>query len=199
MKILVAGFQKTGTTSLETALLMLGYTVGRPEKQLLPALRADNFDEVWKVADRFDALQDNPWPLIYNEFDERYPGSKFILTLRDPEPWLRSMINHCGGKENDMRKWIYGEAHGTPKGSEEVYKERLVRHQEEVIAYFKDRPEDLLIFDVTKADGWEKLCAFLGCDVPDRPFPHSNHREYSLLSKCLRLIGIKPKHRAWKP
>jgi hypothetical protein len=34
-------------------------------------------------------------------------------------------------------------------------------------------PSDrLLVFEV--ADGWEPLCAFLGADVPDGPFPRTN-------------------------
>lgn len=32
----------------------------------------------------------------------------------------------------------------------------------------------LLVFDV--AEGWEPLCAFLGVDVPDQPFPRRNDR-----------------------
>ncbi len=28
-------------------------------------------------------------------------------------------------------------------------------------------------------DGWEPLCAFLGKDVPDVPFPRANEREFS--------------------
>ena len=32
----------------------------------------------------------------------------------------------------------------------------------------------LLEMDIAAGDGWEKLCAFLGRDVPDQPFPHLN-------------------------
>jgi hypothetical protein len=35
--------------------------------------------------------------------------------------------------------------------------------------------ERLLEFEVTQ--GWEPLCAFLGVDVPDEPFPVSNSTE----------------------
>ena len=33
----------------------------------------------------------------------------------------------------------------------------------------------LLVFSVDQ--GWEPLCAFLGTDVPDSPFPHANEGE----------------------
>jgi hypothetical protein len=32
----------------------------------------------------------------------------------------------------------------------------------------------LLVFDVV--EGWAPLCAFLGVDVPDTPFPRTNNR-----------------------
>jgi Sulfotransferase domain len=28
--------------------------------------------------------------------------------------------------------------------------------------------------DITNGDGWDKLCPFLGLDIPDTPFPKSN-------------------------
>ena len=34
------------------------------------------------------------------------------------------------------------------------------------------RPENLLVFQV--GEGWERLCEFLGHDVPDVEFPHEN-------------------------
>jgi len=36
-------------------------------------------------------------------------------------------------------------------------------------------PERLLVYEV--AEGWEPLARFLGCAVPDEPFPHVNTRE----------------------
>jgi 3'(2'), 5'-bisphosphate nucleotidase len=44
----------------------------------------------------------------------------------------------------------------------------------EVATYFRDRPNDLLIIDVTAGEGWEKLCPFLGKPIPDLPFPKAN-------------------------
>ncbi len=71
-----------------------------------------------------------------------------------------------------MRKWIYGV--GCPEGNEEVYVKRFEQHNKEVIDYFKDRPNDLLVLDLAKGDGWEKLCSFLGADIPNVPFPHAH-------------------------
>jgi hypothetical protein len=121
---------------------------------------------------RYDAFQDNPWPIVFKRLDERYPNSKFILTVRDSEPWLRSQIKDFGRAETPMRKWIYGA--GAPLGNEARYVARYEAHNAEVLEYFKDRSRDLLVMDLTKGDGWPKLCAFLGAEIPNTPFPHAN-------------------------
>ena len=49
-------------------------------------------------------------------------------------------------------------------------------HRRHIAQVRETVPADrLLVFDV--ADGWEPLCAFLGCPVPEsRPFPRLNDR-----------------------
>jgi hypothetical protein len=34
------------------------------------------------------------------------------------------------------------------------------RHDREVMEYFKNREEDLLVLDIAAGEGWEKLCPF---------------------------------------
>jgi lysyl-tRNA synthetase class I len=124
------------------------------------------------LVEHFDAFQDNPWPIIYKELDEKYPNSKFILTVRDSESWLVSQVKHFGRKKTPMRKWIYGV--GCPKGNETIYIERFKNHNKEVLEYFKNRPEDLLTMDLAKEGGWEKLCIFLVKNIQTTTFPHEN-------------------------
>ena len=92
--------------------------------------------------------------------------------LRNPESWIKSQVSHFGCKETPMRKWIYGA--GCPEGNDDVYIKRFEGHNKEVIRYFKYRPGDLLILDLAKGDGWEKLFPFLGADIPNSAFPHAN-------------------------
>ena len=47
-------------------------------------------------------------------------------------------------------------------------------HNAAVQQYFKGRPRDLLIFNISRGDGWEALCDFLGKDIPSQRFPHAN-------------------------
>jgi hypothetical protein len=131
-----------------------------------------------KVAE-YDAFEDNPWPVLYKELDQRFPGSKFVLTRRPAEAWIRSMVKDFATTETPMRRWIYGEDAGCPEGNEDVYIARYERHNKEVLEYFKDRPDDLLVFDLPKGDGWDKLCGFLGHDIPNEPFPHANKASLS--------------------
>lgn len=71
-----------------------------------------------------------------------------------------------------MRHYIYGVGH--PKGNEQVFLERYRRHNDEVGRYFRNRPEDILTMDITRGDGWDPLCGFLGRDRPAVAFPRLN-------------------------
>jgi hypothetical protein len=128
---------------------------------------------------RYDALTDEPCVLVYQDVDRQYPGSKFILTVRDEQSWLRSIENNG----NALREWrarfpavsvlhrtLYGTALFEPKQFARAYRE----HVRDVRAYFVDRPQDLLVMDVCGGEGWEALCPFLGRQAPDVPFPRLN-------------------------
>jgi len=178
-KVFCIGFHKTGTTSLEVALKTLGYRVTGPNGTKDPDIAARVHDMADELVARFDAFQDNPWPVLYRDLDRKYPGSKFILTMRSPESWIASQVRDFGLTETPMRKWIYGDHAGCPEGNEDVYLERYTRHNREVLEYFRDRPDDLLVLDLPGGDGWPELCAFLGHPVPDQPFPHANKASVS--------------------
>jgi hypothetical protein len=171
-KVFGIGFHKTGTTSLRDALKILGYRVTGPNFAAEEKLGDDLPERAAKLAEEYDAFQDNPWPILFRQMDERFPGSKFVLTVRDADRWYASALRHFGTRESPRRKLIYGV--GSPAGNEAIYKRRFLAHNQEVVDYFADRPNDILIMDVTKGDGWELLCPFLGHPIPDSPFPHSN-------------------------
>ncbi|MGM0589556.1 MAG: sulfotransferase family protein [Bacteroidota bacterium] len=171
-KIFCVGFHKTGTTSLQLALEELGYRVTGPNGHKNPNIANEVLEMAHKLVPQFDAFQDNPWPIIFKEMDKAYPNSKFILTIRDTNSWIKSQVKHFGIHKTPMREWIYGV--GCPKGNEQVYIKRYEQHNEQVRNYFKDRPEDLLVMNLPAGDGWEKLCPFLGHDLIKEPFPHAN-------------------------
>jgi len=49
----------------------------------------------------------------------------------------------------------------------------------EVLRYFSNRPEDILVMNIFDAeDGWDKLCSFLGLPISsETPFPWLNCRK----------------------
>ena len=207
-KVFGIGFHKTATTSLAKALSYLGYRVTGPNWVDNPNIGEEVYEMAFDLVSRFDAFQDNPWPILYKELDGKFPGSKFILTLRSTDDWIRSMVNHFNEEETPMREWIYGV--GYPKGNEDVYIARYERHNRDVREYFHDRGNDLLVLNITAGEGWEKLCPFLGKRVPPVRFPCANRaserekmrsKEGSYLRrtyiKCKRraqqMIGLTPK------
>ncbi|MFE6684871.1 hypothetical protein ACFVFQ_00185 [Streptomyces sp. NPDC057743] len=49
-------------------------------------------------------------------------------------------------------------------------------HVRRTAAYFADRPDDLLVLDLARGQGYPELAAFLGVPAPARPFPHRGGR-----------------------
>jgi hypothetical protein len=176
-KVIGIGFHKTGTSTLDAVFKELGYQVLGPKTNLALELQNNNYDVVLKQTESFDAFQDNPWPLLFKEFDKKYPGSKFILTVREDDKWINSIVNHFGETDTEMRRWIYGVGH--PKGNENIYLERYRSHNKSVKDYFQGRENDLLIVNWENGDGWKEICTFLNKKIPQKPFPHANKGDYS--------------------
>ena len=163
------GYAKTGTSSLSEALTLLGYRsvhwfrAGKePKKGWISCIRQC----------RYDAFAD--MPIIkrgfFKQLDKEFPRSKFILTLRDTDSLLQSWENYFKGSHlainsEEMRQKV------------KTYYER---HNKEILKYFKDKPSKLLIMDIFKGDGWEKLCPFLDKPLPNQSFPHKRKGKYTL-------------------
>lgn len=188
-KVFCIGFQKTGTTTMDQALRILGYRVTGPN-HVRDADIAETYERIAaELSQQFDAFQDNPWPLVYRQMDALHPGSRFILTVRDEDRWFDSYRNHFEDrKASPMEVLVYGPEAAWLEGGPELYKGRMRRHNAEVREYFRDRPGDLLVLDVTKDHRWEPICDFLGDPVPDVPFPHSNQRKYTFLPPQIRSV-----------
>lgn len=182
------GMHKTGTSTLGLALHELGFKVLGARTDLAKYLLNGNTNYVLEVASGFDALQDVPWANLFKQLDIKFPNSKFILTERSEDKWLKSVLNHFGDRNTDMRNWIYGAA--SPIGNEEVYLNKFKSHNEEVKSYFRHRPDDLLIVSWERGDGWEKLCPFLDLPIPSKNFPHMNKgaHNYNFKEKISSII-----------
>ena len=173
-KLFCLGLHKTGTATFREAVKILGFTnFSNSRDELLDTIKKGDFEPVFKIVRQYDAFKAWPWAVIYKELDKEFPGSKFVLTVRDPDKWIQSSVSHFWNEETPMRKWIFGT--GSPRGNEKQHLEVYKRHCADVVDYFYDKPEDLMIVD-WEYDGWNLLCEFLGKEIPDVPFPHYNKK-----------------------
>jgi len=169
-RVFCIGLQKTGTTSVKLALRRLGYRVcGEVNGYRADMTDAERFEDALKKAPRFNAYNDFPWNIFYKEFDALLPGSKFILTIRDPDSWMKSCRRHYKHFKRPALQAIFGAP--TPLESEQRFKRKLVEHERSVREYFKSRPDDLLVINLNEGGNWEKICDFLGSERPAVPFP----------------------------
>jgi Sulfotransferase domain len=174
------GLSKTGTQSLAQALSMLGYPcVHYPS----PALMLEGAFE--KAFEGSLGGCDISVSAFYQQLAGAYPESRFILTTRRMDAWVESVgvhmryvIEHAPHElvEGDPKGEVRLRCFGTRGFSEGEYREAYERHIVEVNAYFAHQPERLLVVDLTCGDGWAELCPFLGCEIPELPFPHRNSR-----------------------
>lgn len=100
-KVFCIGFNKTGTTTLEAVLRQHGLAMPKQldqETTLQHVLDNKSFDVLGKFLAEYDAVQDVPFSQqrTYITCDALFPGSKFILTVRDPDEWVDSYINYYG-------------------------------------------------------------------------------------------------------
>lgn len=120
--------------------------------------------------------------LLYRELDQAFPGSRFVLTLRDPNALARSYRNMVAGQSPNAtldrrRAFLYGFAPSEASDLDLVA--RVEQHNAEVRAYFAGRSEHLLEVDWSRGDGWAELCGFLGHPAPDAAFPRANAGNYA--------------------
>ena len=206
-KIFGIGLSKTGTTSLTKALEVLGYkSIHHPQNWVTINDGKLQFD--YQQVDNYDTFTDIEIARFYKELDRRYPGSKFILTTRNMDSWLNSCKNHLhpynqyGDSLNLLLEQIYG---STVYSTDEEFKQAYLKHYNDVLDYFNDRSDDLLILDVNSEQKWEQICQFLGHQVPKQAYPIANKasslnprfknilRKNPITSKLIKMVKRKQK------
>ena len=179
-KVVGIGLPKTGTTSLGYCFRRLGYKHRTYDMDLALKVKRNKVDEALSEAEKFEAFEDWPWFAIYRELDQKFPNSKFILTLRkDTATYVASLKGHHereGIRNKDFVKpYWWDEVFGVEPSDWDYEKSalRYERHNREVLEYFGDRlGKDLLVVSWERGDGWAELSRFLNKRAPDEPFPH---------------------------
>ena len=176
-KVFGIGHIKSGTTSLAAALKVLGYNVkDLPLGMVKCRNRKVSLD--FRKAAKYDGLTDIPAARFYKELDKKFPGSKFILTVREEERWLDSARRHVfigkWWKYPNRINQLHQDVLGDIVYNEKKFRKAYHQHHKDVMDYFRNRKNDLLVINICNGEGWEKLCKFLGNEIPDVPFPRSN-------------------------
>lgn len=199
MKVIGAGFGRTGTMSQKAALEALGFgpafhMIDLPRRpDLLPGWQAaaNGEDVDWRrLLDGWGSTVDWPACTFWEEIRAAFGDAKVLLSVRDPEAWHASCAKsiHASAQAAARGELEGGSVdvspealkmindliwNGTFKGrfdDKDFAIETYLAHNEDV----KSRvPADrLLVYEVK--EGWGPLCEFLDVAVPDGPMPHLN-------------------------
>ena len=103
------------------------------------------------------------YKIVYKHF----PDAKYIFNTRNVDDWLESLKRH-----HSMLSQATIEKSGWHFVDEEERKEYHSSHTKKVLDFFKDKQDQFLVLDICAGDEYEKLCPFLGLDIPDEPFPY---------------------------
>jgi Sulfotransferase domain len=195
LKLIGAGFGRTGTLSLKVALEKLGFgpcyhmaeVFPRPDHVAIWHRLAFGQPVDWdQLFAGFHATVDWPAARWWREIAAHYPDAKVLLSVRDPEAWYKSVTDtiyqpmkepapldspEIVRLQSEMaRKAILAETFDNRFEDKAHALEVFTRHTQEV----RDTIDAarLLVFDVH--EGWEPLCRFLNAAIPDEPFPRLN-------------------------
>ncbi|KAI8370637.1 P-loop containing nucleoside triphosphate hydrolase protein [Radiomyces spectabilis] len=200
LKIIGAGLGRTGTHSLCTALEMLGYRTHHGTKLMtgptehldvwMRAKQDPNHEDEWdRVYEGWDAAIDWPTCTFYKEIIEKYPDAKVILTVRSGDSWYDSMCKTIFRdiflvKKEEVPEHVHRVAElcrAIMCDGDTADLENPERTRAKLVKFFDDHVEEvkrtvpadrLLIMEL--GEGWEKLCPFLGVDIPKEPYPRTN-------------------------
>jgi hypothetical protein len=205
-KIFCIGRNKTGTKSLTKALSDLGLRIApqRPAELLIEDWSKRDFRKLIDFCKESGCrvFADNPFslPYTFQAMDAAFPGSKFIITVRDdPEQWYSSIVNYhsklfgkgqvpskdqlmnaeyvCKGWMWNLNQWVYG-THEDDPYNQELLISHYILHNETVLRYFSKRSRDLLVLNPSDPDAIRKLCGFLDLGFKESlKFPWINRND----------------------
>ena len=170
-KIVCVGLPKTGTLSLCHALKKLGFSTKHG------GLYSCSEEKIKKVLNKKDAIVEIYGLIDFEKIKEWFPDARLIWTKRKLETWLVSCEKQFGHHRKISEYIKHGRERrfGQAYFDEEFFKEIFLNFNKRVEDYKALRPsENILEMDITKGDGYEKLCPFLDVPLPFPEFPHKN-------------------------
>lgn len=215
LKVIGAGFGRTGTLSMKAALEQLGYGKCHHMLEVMPNdAQLDMWHRIaqgetpdWdKVFDGFGASVDFPSSGYWRELAAHFPDAKILLTSRDFDGWYASADETIWAGSESIPRWmlvipkvrkikemvyatIWDRVFDNKFADKDVARQVFEQHEADVKAAFG--PDRLLVFHPKQ--GWAPLCDFLGKPVPGTEFPNVNDRaEFQNRIRLLRWLQYIP-------
>ena len=181
-KIFVIGLSRTATTSLDQALQILGFNTAHwvnPRTRKIVCLP----DII-----NFDAVSDSCISFNFEYLAYLFPQSRFILTTREKQSWVKSVKKHFGlnspqdfsqyyrsssNNNSFYHRMIHQTLYANYQTWEEAYNSFYVRVSKFFVVN-NQQSSRLLVINVCQGEGWEKLCPFVNKPIPSQAFPHAN-------------------------
>jgi hypothetical protein len=194
LRVVGAGLGRTGTHSLKLALEQL---LGGPCYHMSELIEREDDTAIWAAAVKgeevdwaaflsdFRATLDWPACAFWEPIAAPHPDAVVVLSVREsPEAWARSFERTIA---QALQKPV-------PADDEAWQKRRRMvvamvestftpdwRDRDAALAAYNrhnDRVRESVpagrLVEYRAGDGWEPLCAPLGLDIPEAPFPHTN-------------------------
>ena len=187
-KVFAIGFNKSASTSLH----YLFESLGRPSYHGVKWREHDDLD----FLRTYDCFSDGI-PRDLPELDGMFPGSKFILNIRDLRDWVHSRLAHIEREKKD------GTFQGGPAwdNTEEAITHWIKQRNEYhlfVLSYFSKRKNDLLVVNFIRDElAADKVSAFLGykgkINKPKQnvnPSKELPQRHTDMLMRCAKSLEI---------
>lgn len=218
LKIIGAGFGRTGTLSTQFALNELGYpcyhmkeVMKKTNKHHLdfwlkvseePIGTQHNWNEVFR---NYTATVDFPSTCVWKELVESYPEAKVVLTLhpKGPEGWYRSTIETIYAMEKMWEFKFLGFIIPFLKKMKRMtahliwkrFLQDTMDHKADAIKLYQAHIEEVKgkvpadqLLIFSVDQGWKPLCDFLGVAVPKIDFPSVNDK--AEMKKKVKLVSL---------
>lgn len=205
-KVFAIGFNKCGTTSLHVMFRKSGLrsshfrhrmpdgtreviALRMHENETLGLPLLDGIDDATFYCDMDMCLSNAYLSGIgrFRELDRQYPGSRFILNLRDPANWLRSRSQHRQG--GFLRRAMEYSGVRCPDHMRRVWLGQWHDHIASVRSYFRDRPQALICFDIERDDPARLARFFADLNVQPRHWSHRNKTTAEPAAPATRVLA----------
>lgn len=164
-KIFGLSLGKCGSKSLHRAMQVLGYT-------------SVHYPKSFSLIESCQAAIDATVTAYWDELAVIYPDARWFFLFRNKDDWIKSW----GHRENWVQKnYPNGlplfvkvarvRLFGQVEFDQTVWTKAYWRFKDNAQKFIEHCPDRAIFWDLCANPGWEPLCDFLKCSIPDTPFP----------------------------